>query len=35
MIMLGIIGVLFVAAIVAPFIIPNKKLSDNDWDKKY
>jgi hypothetical protein len=33
--MLGLIIVLFVAAIVAPFVLPNKKLSDNDWDKKY
>jgi hypothetical protein len=35
MYMLILILVLFVSAIVAPWVIPNKKVSDNEWDRKY
>ncbi|MCX2744898.1 hypothetical protein OO013_13530 [Mangrovivirga sp. M17] len=34
MIMLGIIGVLFVMALLAPWVVPNEKVSDNELDRE-
>jgi hypothetical protein len=34
MTMLIIIGLLFIGALVAPWVIPNNKVSDNDYDIK-
>lgn len=29
-----VIGVLFILAIVVPFVIPNRKISDDPYDQK-
>lgn len=35
MLVMGSIIFLFIAAIASAFIIPNKSISDNEWDRKY
>ena len=35
MFIMGSIIALFIAAIAAAYLIPNSKVSDNEWDKKY
>ncbi len=35
MLVLGSILALFILAIICPFIIPNKKVSDNEHDLKF